>query len=55
MPVPIEIETDGRRVTGTYVVEAGMITVSSASGSKTTHVGNTPTEVLARLLLSELA
>lgn len=56
----VSIEVDGKPYTGWYHLqdgchrEADMLTVSTANGYKTTHLGNTPPEGLARLLLSEL-
>ena len=37
-----------------YFVEDGMITVTAAHGHKTTQLGDTPPEVLAKMLLGEL-
>ncbi len=53
---PVEIvEVDGTRFGGHDVVDKGSITVSTAlHGSKTTQVGASPPEVLARMLLREL-
>jgi hypothetical protein len=48
------IEVDGRRVSGTYVVWDGWISVTSEHGIKRAEVGRLPADVLARLLLREL-
>jgi len=48
------IEFEGRRVTGTYVVWDGWITVTSEAGIKQAELGRLPADVLARLLLREL-
>ena len=48
------IEFEGRRVTGTYVVWNGFITVTSEAGIKQAELGRLPPDVLARLLLREL-
>ena len=37
-----------------YVVENGMISVTAAHGHKTTQLGDTPPEVLSKMLLGEL-
>jgi hypothetical protein len=55
----ISIEIDGRRITGTYTVWSGMITVSAAMGKKTMHVSGSGSpgaiDGLARIMLRELA
>ena len=48
------IEFVGRRVTGTYVVWDGWITVTSEAGIKQADLGRLAADVLARLLLREL-
>lgn len=53
--VEVAIERNGERHVGYYYVEREMITVSySKGGSKSTQVGGSPPEVLAKMLLSEL-
>ena len=47
------IEFEGRRVTGTYVVWDGWITVTSEAGIKQADLGRLAADVLARLLLRE--
>lgn len=49
------VEVDGRTVRGSYRVERGIITVSSSAGSRSTEIGGSTAEQLARLLLLELA
>jgi hypothetical protein len=39
---------------GTYFVQSSMVHVHSTLGSKTTQVGGSPPETVAKLLLSEL-
>jgi hypothetical protein len=53
--IPITYEHGGYRLDGRYRIESGMITVSCANGIKTTQLGNTPPDGLARLILSEIA
>jgi hypothetical protein len=50
----ISIEVDGRRISGTYVVWNGWITVTSEFGIKQADLGRLPADLLARLLLREL-
>lgn len=50
----VSIERDGKTFTGHYEVTKGIITVTYGWKSKTTQVGGTPAEILARILLSEL-
>lgn len=44
-----------RRLAGRYKLESGMITVTRAYGTKSTQIGTTPPDSLARLILSEIA
>lgn len=45
-----------RQISGRYsVTRGGLLTVRSAYGSKSTQVGGSPQEVIARMLLRELA
>jgi hypothetical protein len=53
--IPISIEIESAVYHGSYSVSRGMLTVRSADGSKTTQVGGTPADTLARVLLAELA
>jgi hypothetical protein len=48
------IEFEGRRITGTYVVWDGWVTVTSEAGIKQADLGRLPPDLLARLLLREL-
>jgi hypothetical protein len=53
----VEIEKDGKRYAGKYRVEGGIITVTydgEGGGDKSTQVGNSEPERLAKLLLIEL-
>ncbi len=50
----VSIEHAGTTYYGIYTISQGMITVSAGEGTKTTHVGDTPVEALARMLLREL-
>jgi hypothetical protein len=53
--IPVSIEWEGKKYAGSYYVEKGMITVSGSWGQKSTQVGNSPPELLARIMLRELA
>jgi hypothetical protein len=46
---------DGRVVDGHYGVHERMVTVMTARGSKTTQLGGSSAESLARIMLRELA
>jgi hypothetical protein len=53
----VEIEKDGKRYAGKYRVEGGIITVTydaEGGGDKSTQVGNSEAERLAKLMLLEL-
>jgi hypothetical protein len=53
----VEIEKDGERYAGKYRVEGGIITLTydaEGGGDKSTQVGNSEPERLAKLLLNEL-
>ncbi len=52
--IPVSIELEGKTYYGSYIVVRGMITVSAGGGVKTTQVGSTPVDMLAKMLLSEL-
>jgi len=49
------IEWGGRSYSGRYSVESGVVTVSSVDGTKSTQVGSSGAERIARMLLAELA
>ena len=54
-PFPVEIERDGKTITGTYTVEGtgptALVHVSSAYGSKSTQAGNSGAEETAKMVL----
>ena len=53
----VEVEKDGRTYAGKYRVEAGIITVTydlEGGADKSTQVGHSKPEELARLILLEL-
>ena len=58
-PAPVEgtvaVTFEGRDVTASYNVAHGMVTVHTEKGSKTTWVGHFTADLLARLMLRELA
>jgi hypothetical protein len=58
-PAPIvgtvTIPFEGREITASYSVGAGMVTVHCVNGDETTQLGGSSAESLARLLLFELA
>jgi len=51
---PVTCEIDGKRHRGTYWVAGKILTVSTGMGGKSTQVGSTSTETLAKRLLQEL-
>jgi hypothetical protein len=51
---PVAVTIDGVTHHGTYFVQGSMVHVQSTLGTKKTHVGGAPPEVIAQLLLSEL-
>jgi hypothetical protein len=58
-PAPIAgdvtITFEGRTITASYSVAAGMVTVHTDIGSKTTQLGGSHAHSLARAMLRELA
>lgn len=50
----ITVERGAKTYKATYRIEKGMITVSSGHGSKTTQLGSSPPETLARMILGEM-
>jgi hypothetical protein len=58
-PAPIAgtviIEFEGRKITASFSVAAGMVTVHTAAGDKTTQLGGSSAQSLARAMLRELA
>jgi len=54
--IDIETEVDGEKFRGYYTVDRGLVRVRlDGAGSKTTQVGGLPAEVVAEMLLGELA
>jgi hypothetical protein len=51
---PVTCEIDGETYRGTYWVAGKIITVSTGMGGKSTQVGSTSAETLAKQLLREL-
>lgn len=51
---PVSVELNGKTYTGTYEVDAGIVTVRTLMGSKNTQVGGSTPQTLAPLMLSEL-
>jgi hypothetical protein len=51
----VALERDGKRYSGSYTVESGVVTVHFPPwGTKATQIGNSSADRIARLLLSEL-
>lgn len=50
----VTVERGERTYTGKFAVDRGTITVTYLGRSRSTHVGGTPADVLARLILGEL-
>ncbi len=53
-PDEVEVEKAGKIHKGTYRVESGIVTVNSAYGTKSTQVGSSDADWLAKALLLEL-
>lgn len=53
-PEEVEVEEAGKSYKGTYRVDSGIVTVSSACGTKSTQVGSSDSGRLAKALLLEL-
>jgi hypothetical protein len=53
-PLDVSVEVAGTRHQGTYVIDGKTITVWFHGRSKTTQLGGSTPEVLARLILAEL-
>jgi len=51
----VSVEVEGETITAHYTVDRGLVKVSWGMGSKTTQVGSSEPESIARLLLRELA
>jgi hypothetical protein len=56
MPPPraITIERDGVRHTGHFTVQSGVVSVSDRMDSKSTQIGGSSADAVAKALLSEL-
>lgn len=50
----VTVECSGNTYKATYRIEKGMIIVSTGRGSKTTQLGSSPPETLARIILGEM-
>jgi hypothetical protein len=50
----VATEIDGKRHTGSYVIDRGVITVSNADGSRATRLGRADAHHVAKRLLGEL-
>ena len=46
---------DGRGISGSYGCSDQLVTAKIASGSKTTQIGGSPSQSVARIMLRELA
>ena len=56
MTTPIEITTvDGSTIDGHFAESGGMVHVTYAGHSKSTQVGGSPADSIAKMLLRELA
>lgn len=55
MPESFEYEHAGKTYSGSFEVRSKMVRVTTAFGTKSTQVGQTPPLVLARMLARELA
>jgi hypothetical protein len=54
MSEEIKVEIDGRTYLGRVEVSRDLVTVSTPYGSKTTQIGGSPAESIARILLREI-
>jgi len=52
---PVACEIDGKKYKGTYWIAGKILTVATGMGGKSTQVGSTPAEALAKRLLQDLA
>ncbi len=53
-PREVKVEIDGKSYIASYVVDRGVVRVTSGYGSKATQVGASSPEHIARILLREL-
>lgn len=51
----IKVLVDGKEIVGRYIVERKVVTVTSAYGQRSTQLGGSPAETIARMLLRELS
>jgi len=54
MSHPITITRDGKQYYGTYCVDRGVVTVTTLYAMKSTQVGGSPAESIAKVLFGEL-
>ena len=52
---PVTCEVDGKTYRGTYWIAGKILTVATGMGGKSTQVGSTSAEALAKRLLQDLA
>lgn len=50
----VTVNRNDKTYTARYRVEKGLISVSTVNGNKTTQLGSSPPETIARLLLGEM-
>jgi len=51
---PVEITKDGKKYEGTYKVWAELVYVTYGDRTMTTHIGGSPSDTVARMLLREM-
>ena len=51
---PISVEVDGKTYSGDFEVRGRVVTVTTSYGTKSTQVGGSPPDVVAKTLLREL-
>ena len=54
IPSPVTLEHNGKTYRGSYIVEKGTISVSAMGRIKSTQLGSSPPENLARIILREI-
>ena len=54
IPTDIAVEIDGNYCLGSYIEKGGMVIVSSSYGTRSTQIGRSPPDTLARMMLREL-
>lgn len=50
----VRIEFEGKEYAGSYVIESGMVKVSSPYGSKATQIGGTPADIISRMIFRNI-